>query len=151
MGSQDNNEDFEFPVVEEAKISMALSEAEMSNSDLYFFSVQGQVGKPGLISQALLKWLSVSRSGHGGAFTVVIKDHPMLSAFSRHKNFSAFRVDDSLQTREFQEILLIGKDIAVCDVGGRIVINRNDQAFVGAARRVMSKLMSITKTLEQQK
>lgn len=151
MGSQDNNEDFEFPVVEEAKISMALSEVEMSNSDLHFFSVQGQTGKPGLISQALLKWLSVSRASHNGAFTVVIKDHPMLVAFSKHKKFTAFRMDDLLQTREFHEILLIGKDIAVCDIGGRIVINRNDQAFVGAARRVMSKLMSITKTLEQQK
>lgn len=151
MGSQDNNEDFEFPVVEEARIGMALSEAEMSNSDLHFFSVQGQAGRPGLISQALLKWLSVSRSGHEGAFTVVLKDHPMLPAFSRHKNFAAFRIDESLQARDFQEILLIGKDLAVCDIGGRIVINRNDQAFVGAARRVISKLMSITKTLEQQK
>lgn len=151
MGSSKNNEELDFPVVEEAKISMALAEAGMNKADIHFLSLNGHQDKPGLISRALSKWLAVLPKGHEGGFSIVTKDHPMLPTLKGHKRSSLFRLNDGLQAREFQEILLIGKDLSVWDVAGRIVIQRKDPTLVNSAKRVIVKMMSITKLLEQQK
>jgi hypothetical protein len=151
MGSSKNNEELDFPVVEEAKISMALAEAEMNKADIHFFSLHGLHDKPGPISQALNKWLSVTPKGHDGVFSIVTKEHPMLNAFKGHKRSTLYRLNDTLQARECQEILLIGKDLSVWDIAGRIEIQRKDPSLVGLAKRVITKMISITKLLEQQK
>lgn len=150
MGSLKNNEDYDFPIVEEAKISMALAEAAMNKSDIHFLSLRSEHEQPGLISQALGKWIAVSPEGHGGGFAVVTKDHPLLTPLAGIRRSSVFQLNDTLQAREFREILLIGKDLSIWDVSGRIVIQRNDQTLVSSAKRAITKMMSITRLLQQQ-
>lgn len=131
----------------EAKIKMALSEAEMESLDVKFLSL---VEQNGVIARSLSQWVRQSSSRHGGRLSAFIQHPSKKNILEAHPSLHLNLLDESIKIRDFREILVVGSNVAIFDANGKIFIQRGKE-FIDSANRIVRSLSKITILIEAKK
>ncbi len=126
-----------------SKLKIALAEANMDGLDIQIISL---APAPGFLALGIAEWLDALKRPHEGKVSVIYKHLNSVDHFNPSYINSFSKIDDTIKTQEFNEILVVGGEISFFSVANNIYLQR-DKRFVDYSNRVARSMSRITQML----
>lgn len=125
--------DSAFRAKEQIKVLMALREAEYAESDV---SVIVAAQSHSRLVATISEWLSSPKNCHEGRYTLISRPSLATDALRKHVRLTEISIREDLKIAEFDEVILVGKEVVILNIEGDLFFTRRSDCLLGANKTI---------------